>query len=189
MCKYSGMNFLVNYFSKMRGGKHRPHRAPNHEVFWSFVGAFIGIYLVYYVGHLHELQLEDSLFLVGSFGATAILIYGVPNSPYAQPPNLVGGHVFSAIVGVACAWLLGNQPALAAALAVALALAVMHLTNTIHPPGGATALIAVIGGDQVHALGFWYVLTPIALGAVIMLVVALIVNNLSPHRHYPQFWY
>ncbi|MDH5190746.1 MAG: HPP family protein [Gammaproteobacteria bacterium] len=183
------MKFLLNYFSKMRGGKHRPHPAPYHEVFWSTIGAFIGIYLVYYIGHLHELRLEDSLFLIGSFGASAILIYGVPNSPYAQPPNLIGGHIVSAIVGVACVWVLGDQPALAASLAVALALAAMHLTNTIHPPGGATALIAVVGGDQIHALGFWYVLSPVGLGAFIMLIVALLINNLSPHRRYPQFWF
>ncbi len=173
----------------MRGGKHCPHRAPNHEIFWSAVGAFIGIYLIYYIGHLHGLRLETSLFLVGSFGASAILIYGVPNSPYAQPRNLVGGHIFSAIVGVVCVLLLKDFPSLVAAAAVSLALAVMHFTNTIHPPGGATALIAVVGGDQIHALGFWYVLTPIGLGALVMLVVALLVNNLSPHRHYPQYWY
>lgn len=172
----------------MRGGKRCPHRAPNHEIFWSFIGSFFGIYAIYAIGNYHELRMEDSLFLVGSFGASAILIYGVPNSPYAQPRNLVGGHVLSAIIGVSCSLLLKEYPSIAAALAVSLALAAMHFTRTVHPPGGATALIAVVGGSQIHALGFWYVLTPITLGALVMLVLALLINNLSPHRHYPQYW-
>jgi len=98
------------------------------------------------------------------------------------------GHTLSAIVGVSCALLLSSSPALSAALAVSLALAVMHVTNSIHPPGGATALIAVIGSEEIHQMSYWYVLTPIFTGAVIMLIVALIVNNLSPHRRYPEFW-
>ena len=183
------MTFLINYLSKMRGDKHCPQRAPIHEIFLSFVGSFIGIFAVYFIGHYHELQLTDSLFLVGSFGASAILIYGVPNSPFAQPRNLVGGHVFSALVGMGCVLYIKADPSILAALAVSLSLVAMHLTRTIHPPGGATALIAVIGGDQIHALGFWYVLTPIGLGALIMLIVALLLNNLSPHRRYPQYWY
>ena len=65
----------------------------------------------------------------------------------------------------------------------------MHLTKTTHPPGGATALIAVIGSERVHQLGFLYVLSPVALGALIMLVVALIVNNLTSFRRYPVFWW
>ena len=74
-------------------------------------------------------------------------------------------------------------------LSVATAIAVMHLTKTTHPPGGATALIAVIGSERVHQLGFLYLLSPVALGALIMLVVALIVNNLISFRRYPVFWW
>lgn len=182
------MSWLNSYISKFRGGKRVPPKAPFYEVAWSFIGAFLGIFAVYEVGHFDHFQLQDSLFLVGSFGASAILIYGVPKSPYAQPRNLVFGHVFSAAVGVTCALLLHQFPAIAAALAVSLAVAVMHLTNTIHPPGGATALIAVIGSDQLHQMHYWYVLSPVFSGAVIMLVVALLVNNLSPYRRYPEYW-
>lgn len=65
----------------------------------------------------------------------------------------------------------------------------MHLTSTLHPPGGATALIAVIGGESVHKLGYLYVVMPAALGAGVMLVVALIVNNIPKTRKYPEFWW
>jgi CBS domain-containing membrane protein len=179
---------VVEHLKKMRGGKTTPPRAPMHEVFWSALGSFIGIYLVYYVGQYQGLYLQDSLFLVGSFGASAVLIYGVPNSPFAQPRNLVGGHVISAVIGVTCALLLGSQPAFAAATAVTLAIVFMHLTRTIHPPGGATALIAVIGGDGIQQMSYWYVLSPIATGALLMLAVAVLVNNHSSYRRYPQYW-
>lgn len=182
------MKWLYTFLKKFTGGKRIPPRAPWYEVLWSTIGSFLGIYAVYEIGHFEQFHIKDSLFLVGSFGATAILIYGVPKSPYAQPRNLVLGHTLSAVVGVTCALLLSSFPALSAALAVSLALTVMHLTNSIHPPGGATALIAVIGSDQIHQMSYWYVLTPIFSGAVIMLVVALLVNNLSPHRRYPDFW-
>lgn len=183
------MDLITAYLNKMRGGKQTPPRAPMHEIFWSALGAFIGIFSIYYIGHYHALHLVDSLFLVGSFGATAVLVYAIPNSPYSQPRNIVGGHVLSAIVGVSCALLLHMQPQLAAATSVALAIVLMHLTQTIHPPGGATALIAVVGSDHIHRMGFMFVLTPIASGAVIMLVVALLINNLSPYRRYPQYWF
>ncbi len=65
----------------------------------------------------------------------------------------------------------------------------MHATQTLHPPGGATALIAVIGSDKIHALGFWYVLVPVGLGVLIMLIVALIINNIAENRKYPEFWF
>lgn len=183
------MKWCNRYFEKLRGGKSVPPRAPAHEILWSAVGAFIGIFAIYEVGQLKYFHIEDTLFMVGSFGASAVLIYGVPKSPYAQPRNLVLGHSISAVVGVTCALLLGPFPAFSAALAVSLALALMHLTKSIHPPGGATALIAVVGSDKIHQMAYWYVLSPIFSGAVIMLLVALLVNNLSPHRRYPEFWF
>jgi len=128
------------------------------------------------------------MMIIGSFGASAVLIYGAIRSPLAQPRNLLGGHILSALVGVTAYRYMGAQPWLAAALAVSVSIALMHLTKTLHPPGGATALIAVIGGDAVHKLGYLYVLMPIALGAGVMLAVALIVNNIPPGRRYPEFW-
>jgi CBS-domain-containing membrane protein len=73
-------------------------------------------------------------------------------------------------------------------VAVSTSIALMHLTRTLHPPGGATALIAVIGGQSVHKLGYLYVVMPVALGACIMLAIALLVNNIPKTRKYPEFW-
>jgi CBS-domain-containing membrane protein len=81
-----------------------------------------------------------------------------------------------------------NQLWFASALSVSTAIAAMHMTKTLHPPGGATALIAVIGSQKIHDLGYLYVVIPVGLGALIMLIVALLVNNIPAKRKYPEFW-
>ena len=160
------------------------------EHFWTFLGAFAGIGLI---GLLNRYQLAptDAPLLIGSFGASSVLIYGVINSPLAQPRNLIGGHILSAFIGVTMYQLLPNEAWLAGALAVALAIVGMQITKTLHPPGGATALIAIIGSPKLKALGYWYVLMPVLSGVLILLVVALIFNNITASRHYPanKHWY
>lgn len=155
-----------------------------HEHIWTFVGSFAGIALIGFLNN-QILSVSDNLFLVGSFGATSVLIYGVINSPLAQPRNLIGGHVISAIIGVTIA-LLVKEVWFAAALAVSLSIVCMQVTKTLHPPGGATALIAIIGSDKVKSLGYLYVISPILTGVIILLFVALIVNNVTPNRSYPK---
>ena len=178
----------MNYFAKMKGeGKSPPMISPA-EILWSWIGAFLGIAAV--AGINYSLLAEtDLLMLIGSFGATAVLIYGAVKSPLAQPRNLIGGHVLSAVVGVLCFKLFGSHLWLACALSVATAIAVMHATKTLHPPGGATALIAVTGSDKIHALGFLYAVIPVGAGVLIMLLVALAVNNIPKKRSYPEYWW
>jgi len=84
---------------------------------------------------------------------------------------------------------MSDDPILASGLAVSTAIALMHATQTLHPPGGATALIAVIGGPGIHSLGYWYVLLPCAAGAVCMLALACVTNNLAARKRYPLFWW
>ena len=177
----------MNYLQKMKGGGQSPPRVGLMEVFWSWVGSFAGLATVSLI-HYKILDQTGLLLIIGSFGASAVLIYGAIRSPLAQPRNLIGGHILSAFIGVSTFSLLGSQPWLAAAVAVSTSIAVMHLTGTLHPPGGATALIAVIGGPSVHNLGYLYVLMPTALGAIVLLIIALIVNNIPKNRRYPEFW-
>jgi CBS-domain-containing membrane protein len=179
---------LGDYLRKFRGTTAgSPPRVRNAEVFWSWIGALLGIGLLAWLGQRFFAPRELPL-MIGSFGASAVLLFGAPKSPLAQPRNLIGGHVVSALIGVLCWKLFADFPALAQALAVATAIALMHLTRTLHPPGGATALIAVIGGPQIHALGFLYVLIPATAGPLILLAVGLVVNNLPRSRRYPEFW-
>ena len=172
----------------MCGEGKGPSRVSVSEIFWSWLGSFLGIGLV---ASLHFLLLTpgDLVLIIGSFGASAVLIYGAISSPLAQPRNLIGGHLVSAAVGVLVFQFLEPYPWLAAALAVSLAIAAMQATNTVHPPGGATALIAIIGSDQLHALGFFYVLMPVGVGVLLMLAVALLVNNIPEQRRYPLYWW
>ena len=178
----------MNYFNKMKGGGQSPTQVGLTEVLWSWLGSFLGLAAVSLI-HFRILDETGLMMIIGSFGASAVLIYGAIRSPLAQPRNLLGGHILSAVVGVAAFQWLGSQPWLATAVAVSTAIAVMHLTKTLHPPGGATALIAVIGGESVHNLGYFYVVIPAALGAIVMLVVALLVNNIPKNRRYPEFWF
>jgi CBS domain-containing membrane protein len=181
---------MKNYFQRMKPTGICPPRKPVSKIIWSWIGAFLGILLVSITGKCLALTGTDSVFLIGSFGASAVLIYGAPMAEFSQPRNLVGGHVISAIVGVSVFSLLGGQTILAGPTAVSFAIVAMHFTRTLHPPGGATALIAIIGGDKIHSLGYTYVLLPVFLGSILMLLVALFVNNMSgnPKRQYPVYW-
>lgn len=179
---------LKDYLAKMRGTTKSPPRVSAAEIAWSWIGAFLGIAAVALINY-RVLEGTDLVMIIGSFGASAVLVYGAVKSPLAQPRNLLGGHVFSALIGVACFQVLNPNIWLASSVAVATAIAFMHATKTLHPPGGATALIAVIGSEKIHALGYLYALVPAGVGAVVMLAVALLVNNLSKNRKYPEFWY
>lgn len=178
---------LNDYFSKMRGGAQAPPGVPLRELFWSFTGSFIGISLCAYLSALY-FEPRDLTLIIGSFGASAVLIYGAIKSPLAQPRNLIGGHIISALGGVTCYQLFSEYMWFVCAMAVSIAIVAMLITKTLHPPGGATALIAVIGGEKIHALGYLYVITPAGLGALILLFVELIINNLSKDRRYPEYW-
>jgi CBS-domain-containing membrane protein len=177
----------MSFLQKMKGDGQSPPAVGLVEVMWSWLGSFVGIGAVSLI-HFKILNQTDLMMVIGSFGASAVLIYGAIRSPLAQPRNLIGGHILSAIIGVTAFQLFGGQPWLAAAIAVSTSIALMHLTKTLHPPGGATALIAVIGSDGIHSLGYLYVLIPVALGACIMLMIALIINNIPKNRRYPEFW-
>ncbi len=180
---------LGAYLSKMRGTtRGGPPRVSNSEIAWSWTGAFLGMGVLAWVNQLFFSGTDFTL-MIGSFGASAVLVYGAVRSPLAQPRNLVGGHVISALIGVTVWKLLYPTPWLAEAVAVATAIAAMHATRTLHPPGGATALIAVIGSDQIHALGYLYVLIPATFGPLILLLVGLVTNNIPETRRYPEIWW
>lgn len=179
------------YFRRMFSKEKCPPRKPIHKIIWSWIGAFLGIYLCSLIGNSFCKLGFTSLHLVGSFGASAVLVYGAPMAEFSQPRNLIGGNLISAIIGVTLFKILGANSIFTAPLAVSLAILLMHLTRTLHPPGGATALIAIIGEENIHSLGYLYVFCPILAGSLIILLVALFVNNMSnsPQRHYPLYWY
>lgn len=126
--------------------------------------------------------------IVAPLGASAVLLFAVPASPLAQPWPVIGGNVLSALVGVAV-YRAVPSPALAAGLAVGTAILLMSLLRCLHPPGGAAALTAVIGGPAIHAAGFGFALVPVAVNSVALVLAALAIHRLTgrsyPHRPAP----
>ncbi len=172
------------FFSVLRartglGGKRTGHL----EKWLSLTGGLAGILAIMLVSEA-SLGLSGSASLVASMGASAVLLFAVPHGALSQPWPVFGGHLVSAVVGVACAQTIA-QPFLAAPLAVGLAIGAMHYLRCIHPPGGATALSAVMGGDAVQALGFQFVITPVLLNVLVILSIAVLFNFPFAWRRYP----
>lgn len=182
------LSYIKNYFMKMKGDpKKKPKATSIKEWIWSWIAAVIGISLVAIL-HYDILEEHNLQFIIASFGASAVLIYGSPTSPLAQPRNFIGGHFISAIVGVTVKWIFQDKTlGVSCGIGVATAIFFMHMTSTIHPPGGATALIAIVSPFFPWA-GYQYALIPVLSGSLVMLIIALFVNNLSSSRHYPDFW-
>jgi len=155
------------------------------EHLWSFLGAFFGIGIIAFLQSQYLFE-QENIFLIGSFGASSVLIYGAIQSPLAQPRNLIGGHVLSALAGVTVYQFVPDIIWLSAPLAVASSIVIMQYTKTLHPPGGATTLIAVSSTGKIPDLGYWYVLSPVFSGCIILLAVALVFNNLTQNRTYPN---
>ncbi|KKC26351.1 hypothetical protein WP12_09605 [Sphingomonas sp. SRS2] len=120
--------------------------------------------------------------LIAPIGAAAVLLFAVPASPMAQPWAVFGGNIVSAIVGVSAARL-GADPMVAAGLAVGGAIAAMALTRSLHPPGGAVALTAVLGGPGIHDMGYSFVLAPVGVGTVLLLAMAWSFHRFSGHSY------
>jgi CBS domain-containing membrane protein len=154
------------------------------EHLFTFLGAFFGIGIIGFLNSRHFV-LHDNLFLIGSFGATSVLVFGAINSPLAQPRNLIGGHLVSALIGVSMNKIFPGDVWLSSALAVSLSIVMMQITKTLHPPGGATAIIACIGSEKIKSLGYFYVVSPVLSGVLILFVVAMFFNNITPNRSYP----
>lgn len=149
----------------------------------SALGGFVAILAVYWMSQ-RVLGPAASPILVLSMGSTAAMLFAVPHGALSQPWPLLGGHLVSGLIGIACLlWV--PDPILAASLATGLALGAMHYLRCIHPPAGATALAAALGNESVKAMGFAFVLAPLMLNVLIILAVAVAFNGLFPWRRYP----
>lgn len=151
----------------------------------SGLGGFIAIFAILFSAQ-HLLGFHHPGLLVASMGASAVLLFAVPHGPLSQPWNVFGGHLISAVIGVTCARWIGTGP-VAAAAGVGIAISAMYYLRCIHPPGGATALSAVVTSDAVHALGYKFVLTPVLFDVIVILFVAVTFNYLFKWRRYPAY--
>ena len=161
------------------------YRVGHTEKLVSALGAFLGIYLVFFTSR-YFVDGNAAYLIVASMGASAVLLFAVPHGPLSQPWSLVGGHLTSAIIGVTCAKFIPDA-FIAAPLAFGLAVGAMYYFHCIHPPGGATALSAVVGGNTVHELGYHFVLTPVLINVATILIIAISFNFFFKWRRYPAY--
>jgi len=173
--------FVVARFVEWLGTELDPASLKEKAV--SGVGGVLGILLVMAVSH-SMLGLSGAAMLIASMGASAVLVFGVPHGPLSQPWPVLAGHGISAVIGVTCARLMPDAM-LAAACAVGLSIVAMRVLKCIHPPGGATALTAVMGGQAVHDLGYSFVACPVLLNALVIVAAAVAVNYPFAWRRYP----
>ena len=149
----------------------------------SAAGGIISIACIYFTSQFF-IGTTGIEMLVASMGASAVLLFAVPHGQMSQPWAVMGGHTISALIGISCALLIQHDT-LAAALAVGLAIGAMYYLNCVHPPGGATALSAVLGGEAVQSLGYQFVITPVLTNVIIILAVAIAFNYFFHWRRYP----
>ena len=154
------------------------------EKFISVAGAFLGMLSVFVISDLLFDNTTDNLLILASIGASAVLLFAAPHGALSQPWPVIGGNVVSAFVGVSCYQLIGD-PLLSATFAVALAVGCMHYLRCLHPPGGATALTAVIGSEELHQLGYQFMLTPVLINVLVIVAIAVMFNAFFHWRRYP----
>lgn len=168
---------IRQYLSSLNGSATYQPRFSLGQVLFSYIGSFLGISALAFLSSLSGYPL-----IAAPFGAAAVLVFAVPNSPLAQPRNLIFGNLLGGIVSIVMVYLFGSEPWVMA-LSVATAIKIMQLTKTLHPPGGAVALVGVMSQAS------WeFVLTPVLAGSIILLLCTFVFNNLMPERSYPRHW-
>ena len=168
---------MKKYISKFKTSKS----SPNHQgIQFSLISGLGGLLAIASVALLTHTM--NSPFLMAPFGATCVLAFGVPNSPLAQPRNIIGGHILSTLVGIGCLLLLGNEW-YSLGLGVGLSIALMQLTKTTHPPAGADPIVVILGAKTLE-----FVINPVLSGAIVITLIALIFNNIMTDRKYPLYW-
>jgi len=174
------VKYLTTYFTQ-----YQLKQASWREKILASLAAFAAIFVLIQLGHVASVGGTFSISILASMGATAFLLFVIPHSPMSQPWPVVGGHFFSAAVGIACAHSI-RDPALASATAVALSILVMHTLQCLHPPSAATAMIAVLGGPEIQAMGWQFCYEVVFINASIMVLLSMVINNLIKSRRYPM---
>jgi CBS domain-containing membrane protein len=164
----------------------QPNTASGFEQMRACCGALFGLILTGVLSYSLLGHASATVYLIAPMGASAVLLFCVPASPLAQPWSIIGGNLVSALIGVTCAKLFIDAPLLAAALAGCVAIAAMFALRCLHPPSGAVALTAVLGGPIVHEAGYQFVAMPVALNSILLTLAALLFNN-ATGRRYPHF--
>ena len=143
------------------------------------------IFSIITIGTLSFLEFETpyGLFLAGSFGSSMVLLFGYPESPFAQPKNVFFGHLVTSLVGVLILKFLPVDQFLQIAIAVGLGIFVMIILGVTHPPAGGNPIVIIVG-----AYSYDFLLNPIIFGSIIIIVYAIILNRFILKKNYPSSW-
>ena len=164
--------------SKLQGGQALPVRASYTQIAWASGGGLLAILLSAYLAERLQMPL-----ILGSFGASCVLIFGFPDSPFSQPRNVIAGHFLASLVGLMALTLLGAHW-WSMALALSATIGLMLMTRTVHPPAGSNPLIIML------TLPHWdFLFVPTLLGAMLLVLIALVFNNLDKAKSYPKYWF
>lgn len=170
----------------LRGYRPQPLTFKRSDYLRAGFGSLFGLLAAAWSATILNVGPADLPYIVAPMGASAVLLFAAPASPLAQPWSVIGGNIISAFIGVAAGRLLPD-PAIAAAIAVAVAITVMSALHCLHPPGGACALFAAVATGPVESQGFLFAVFPVAVNSVLLLLAAIAVNNLTgrPYPHLP----
>ncbi|WP_339817401.1 HPP family protein [Paenibacillus sp. FSL R7-0216] len=169
---------IRTYLHKMKGAGSSPLKVVPGNAGMGFVGGLVTISLLSLLT-----DMTSAVWIMAPFGASCVLAFGIWDAPLSQPRNIIGGHLVSTFVGLVYFHLFGDG-VWVVGLAVGSAIAAMMLTKTTHPPAGADPIVVILAGS-----GWSFLVTPVLLGSVLIVVIAIIINNLHRHRKYPTFWY
>lgn len=168
---------LKLYFNKSSTQARSPLKVSMWQAILAFIGGFITIFILVSLSEGLHLSL-----LIAPFGASCVLAFALPEAAVSQPRNIIGGHFITALCGLVVYHWLGNG-IWALSLAVGLGIALMILTKTTHPPAGANPIVVITAASS------WsFLITPVLVGSIVVVCVALLYNNLIKHRKYPTFW-
>ena len=169
---------MINLSGKMQGGQPLPPRPSVWQVITGLIGGALGIGIIAYLTQASGLPL-----IMAPFGATCVLLFAAPDSPLAQPRNVIGGHFVASFVGIFFIKYIGVNP-LCMGLAVGVAIALMQLMRVVHPPAGANPLVILLAGSA----DWSFLLTPVLASSIVLVLVALMVNNVGKSRNWPKYW-
>lgn len=167
--------------TRLRGGGTLPAQPQRHQLLLGLLGSFLSILLLQWLSNY-----TSDNWLIAPFGATCVLLFASPQSPFAQPRNVIAGHLIAAIIGLLCIQLLGHT-ALTMALAVSLSIVLMQAWRAVHPPAGATALLLTL--TTPGTVGYEFILTPVLSGSMALVLIAAVCNNLSSQQKWPLYWF
>ncbi|MBH8609386.1 HPP family protein [Thermoactinomyces sp. CICC 10521] len=167
----------LRFISKLKTDARTPLKVVPTNVILGFIGGFITIFSLAYLTEWSKIT-----WLMAPFGASCVLAFAVWDAPLSQPRNIIGGHFLSTLVGILCLKIFGNHPWVIA-LGVGLAISLMVLTKTTHPPAGADPIVVILGNFSWN-----YLISPVLIGSVVVVVLAILVNNFTSKRKYPSFW-